>query len=96
VYVSLQDQTPSENGIYKKICHTIANFSYTLYLVHLPVLIFCQAWLITNSRWQTDLFHISTGIILLITVNLYAFAIAQITEAKTEQVRKFILKKINK
>ncbi len=94
IYVLLQDKTPSNNGLYKKFSYTISSFSYTLYLVHLPVLIFCQAWLITNNRWQPNLFYLSMGVILLVIVNLYAFAMAQITEGKTDQVRKFVLEKI--
>ncbi|KYC36853.1 hypothetical protein WA1_45160 [Scytonema hofmannii PCC 7110] len=75
---------------YKIISQKLAGFSYTLYLVHMPILVFINACLLKETRWQPDTFHLLVGLILLLLVLGYAFSISLFTEAKTEKLRDFL------
>jgi peptidoglycan/LPS O-acetylase OafA/YrhL len=64
-----------------------ARFSYTLYAVHTPVIIFVASLLVHDSRWQPTPIHLLiAGGILLATV-AYSFAIASLTEFRTDAFR---------
>jgi peptidoglycan/LPS O-acetylase OafA/YrhL len=82
-------------NIYNRIASTLAGFSYTLYLVHLPVLIFLRAWLLPSSRWQPDFLHLCLAAIVFMTVFLYAFLLSRMTEVKTDNLRQLIMAKVS-
>jgi peptidoglycan/LPS O-acetylase OafA/YrhL len=79
-------------SLYVRVAHWLAGFSYTLYLTHLPILIFLRAMVIIESRWQPTLFRLLevTGIALLTLACCYAISLA--TEAHTAQVRRALLR----
>jgi peptidoglycan/LPS O-acetylase OafA/YrhL len=84
-----------------KYAKIIAEFSYTLYLLHLPLLVFLKSWLSPNHRWQPNFSTFILAIIILLTILAYAFFISLITEAKTTGLRNYlknilISNKINK
>jgi len=78
-------------NMYNRIASKMAGFSYTLYLVHLPFLIFLRAWLLPSSRWQPNSLHLCLAAIVLFAVFLYAFFLSRITEAKTDNLRQLIM-----
>lgn len=88
--VYLFAHTPSgANGrrtFFGRLAHFAAGFSYTLYLAHLPALVFLCAWL--DQRWQPDLVHGLYGLIVAAGVLIYAFVLSRLTEARTDQVRR--------
>lgn len=77
--------------INKNIPKKLAGFSYTLYLVHYPLLYVWEAW--TDSPlwniphpYYRPIFAVFLGLVML-----YAFVLAQLTEEKTPAVTKKIL-----
>ncbi len=56
---------------YQAIATGLAGMSYTLYAVHLPILVFLQAWLIPSTRWQPDAPHL----LLLLSVTVVVFVL---------------------
>ena len=62
-------------------------FPTRLYVVHLPALVFISAWLVPQRRWQPDAVHIAMVAGLGICALAYAFAIARLTEYRTDVVR---------
>jgi peptidoglycan/LPS O-acetylase OafA/YrhL len=73
-------------------CYTItaravAGFSYTLYLVHFPVLFLMRARIIHGVVWQPDFAHILAACGIAAVTIAIAFGMAQITEARTALVR---------
>jgi len=70
----------------------LAEMSYTLYAVHLPLLVFLQAWLVGSARWQPDPAHLLRLAGIVLVVFAYAFVISRVTEARTDDVRRFILR----
>jgi peptidoglycan/LPS O-acetylase OafA/YrhL len=69
------------------ISRELARFSYTLYAVHLPLLIFLTAFVLGDSRWYPTPVHLLTGAGLLVAALGYAYAFAFLTEFRTDKLR---------
>jgi peptidoglycan/LPS O-acetylase OafA/YrhL len=76
-------------GLVARLATASAGFSYTLYLVHLPALIFLRAALSDAGvgQWQADGPHLLLGGMIAAAVLLYAWLISRVTEARTADVR---------
>lgn len=76
---------------YEKTARLIAGFSYTLYLTHFPLMFFMRAQLVREIAPRPDFIHtvLAVGVALMCIV--IAYGIAQITEARTAQVRRRIM-----
>jgi peptidoglycan/LPS O-acetylase OafA/YrhL len=71
-----------------------ARFSYTLYLVHVPLLVLLTALLGAEIRWQPDIRHLLYGFPLLLLTIGYAYAVASMTEFRTDKVRSWVEAKL--
>jgi peptidoglycan/LPS O-acetylase OafA/YrhL len=74
----------------------VAGFSYTLYVIHVPMLTFLQAWLVGRTQWHADPLHVAAtcGIgVLVVAGCVYPFA--RLTEGRTDQVRRFIERRLS-
>lgn len=89
---------------YKVITKKFAGFSYTLYVVHLPLVVFIHGMISAKTgyfslgRWNPDPIHLMVAAAIFIVVMLYAYLIALMTENKTPIIRHKIsswLKKIS-
>ena len=90
-----QSRTAAANPGYMRLGHLMANSSYTLYLVHLPLLVFINAALIgTQSRWQPSGASVLPTIAILTGTAIYAYVIAPITEARTVHLRNWVASKL--
>ena len=88
VYALLSGRDGVASKFYKTVATFVSSFAYTLYLVHLPLLVFLNAQVIgTNSPWQPDLVHVLMVIALAGIGLLYTLFIWSFTEAKTEAIR---------
>jgi peptidoglycan/LPS O-acetylase OafA/YrhL len=77
-----------------KCAKLFSGFSYTLYLVHFPFLLFIRASIFPHAVWQPDARHILGGCMMLPVVLLYAFGVSQFTERKTADVRDWLRRKL--
>jgi peptidoglycan/LPS O-acetylase OafA/YrhL len=79
------------SSAYARITKKLSGFSYTLYLVHFPVLLLLYGLLEPKGKWQPDPTHLlyALGIALLILV--YSYGVAEFTEARTAIVRRRLL-----
>jgi peptidoglycan/LPS O-acetylase OafA/YrhL len=69
----------------------ISRFSYTLYVVHMPALLFLTALFSGYRLWSpTDVPHHAMALAILATVLLYAWIIAKFTEFRTDRVRRWV------
>jgi len=68
----------------------LARFSYTVYVVHTPFLLFLTALIVGEGRWTPNPFTFlkSCGVIALVFV--YAYAVAAVTEFRTDNIRHWI------
>lgn len=81
--------------IYDVGAKSLAEMSYTLYAVHLPLLVFLQAWLVGTARWQPDVPHLLRLAGIVVIVFVYALLVSRFTEARTDDVRRFILRRFS-
>lgn len=85
----------TQEGAYEKFSKGLAGCSYTLYLVHMPILCFIRACVIGDRPWEPDILHFLLALTIVVFVFLYAVVIAHFTEAKTDKFRKLIMSWIN-
>jgi peptidoglycan/LPS O-acetylase OafA/YrhL len=89
IWVTLYCATAPLPDIYVKVAHRAARSSYTLYLVHLPMLVFLKASLhLPRSLPSWHVCVISIG--LLVGILLYAQLVYEAFEKNTERVRDWI------
>jgi peptidoglycan/LPS O-acetylase OafA/YrhL len=70
----------------------LAAFSFTLYLVHLPILVFLRAGLQYHgvALWQPSVAHLTIAATMVVGVVLVAFAVSLVTEAQTDRLRMWV------
>jgi len=68
----------------------LARFSYTLYVMHLPVLVFAAAVLVGTVRWSVSPVHVAVAAAVLLATTLYALGVATLTEFHTDRVRRWV------
>ncbi len=77
--------------LYTKAARSLSNISYSLYLLHVPLLIFLNGLIIRQgSRWQPTPKHLALGLLVAGIVFLYTYGVWLLTEARTAQVREKI------
>jgi peptidoglycan/LPS O-acetylase OafA/YrhL len=94
LYLVLDNRTPSRRSAYAAISRELATFSYTLYVVHMPLLIVLRAALLPDEPWTPDVLHIVLAGLLALFSLAYAFAIARLTEGRTEAIRDWIWERL--
>jgi peptidoglycan/LPS O-acetylase OafA/YrhL len=87
IFALLRSRARSVSGLYSRVARGLAGFSYTLYVVHLPALVFISAWLVPQRRWQPDGVHVAIVVGLGLCALAYASVIARMTEYRTDAVR---------
>lgn len=76
-----------------KFSKTIAGFSFSLYLIHYPIINIVYRWGAMNgyAGLQPSFFSVAAEIIIVILLCAIAFFFSRATEAQTPKVRKFLL-----
>jgi peptidoglycan/LPS O-acetylase OafA/YrhL len=83
MYALLHKKENKKNTLQDRMSKNLAGFSYTLYLVHYPPLIFFQAWLYATCHWLPGHDQFGLLIVTFLGLLMYAYFISRITEAKT-------------
>jgi peptidoglycan/LPS O-acetylase OafA/YrhL len=86
----LQIEFGKRQGSYPKIASYFAGFSYSLYVLHFPLLLFLRAWLVPSWRWQPDALHLIYSLIVGMVTLLFAWIVSVLTEKKTGVVRSWV------
>ncbi len=90
IYALKHSRRPAASLTARRWVGGFADFSYTLYLVHLPPLICLRAWLTYESAWLPDATAwLKLGLIVTAVVG-YAYLLSLVTERQTERVRRWI------
>jgi peptidoglycan/LPS O-acetylase OafA/YrhL len=88
IWVLIGARGPAREGaIRTRLIRTLARFSFTLYVVHLPLLVLIAGLVLGPLRWQPDLLHIAIASVFLVITLLYGFGLAWLTEFRTDRVR---------
>ncbi len=65
----------------------LARLSYTLYAAHTPMLVLLASFLIGDGRWYPTARTLLFGVGLMVAALLYSYALAWLTEFRTDAVR---------
>ena len=84
------DESPLKSRFLKG-ARRLSGFSYSLYLTHLPFLVFLQAWLVGSRRWQPTIANLVFAMGLLLIVILQAYLFSLVTEHFTDPLRKLLM-----
>jgi peptidoglycan/LPS O-acetylase OafA/YrhL len=88
------DQRPS--ALYVRVTRFWASWSYSLYLVHFPPVLLVSVALFTSfhERWLPTARNGALGALIAAAVLCYAYLISRLTEARTEAVRAWLLRRL--
>jgi len=78
--------------VYAKVAKAISGFSYTLYLIHFPMVLLLRGLLDPQGDWQPGPLRLLYGLGIAIGIFAFAYFLAQITEARTSMVRRSVLR----
>ncbi|HTA58926.1 MAG TPA: acyltransferase [Candidatus Baltobacteraceae bacterium] len=72
---------------YSTVVHRFAGFSYSLYVLHFPFVLFFRTWLVPVERWQPTPAHLLCAASIGAGSLLFAWLVSLVTEAKTDVAR---------
>jgi peptidoglycan/LPS O-acetylase OafA/YrhL len=90
LYVLLHDRKPLSHGLYAAVAERLAGQSFTLYVVHLPMLMFVRAWLVPGRPWEPTFGNILTALLIGLCVFAVSGIIARLTEFHTADAKRWI------
>jgi peptidoglycan/LPS O-acetylase OafA/YrhL len=77
-----------------QVAKELAGFSYSLYLLHFPLLLLVRAIWLPNSKWQPDAKHLFVAGCIAAVALLYSFAISRVTEHQTSEMRAWVRRRL--
>ena len=86
----LQNVGVKSSPRYAALAHHLAGFSYSLYVLHFPFLLFLRSLLVPVERWQPTRAHLLHAGLAGAGCLLYSWLISLFTEKKTDVVRRRI------
>ncbi|HEY8162857.1 MAG TPA: acyltransferase [Methylocystis sp.] len=71
----------------------LANFSFSLYAIHMPVIVFARAWIgqYLGRDWATELAtpaHYAAAIVVVLMTVICGYGLSRLTEARTSEARR--------
>lgn len=81
--------------IYNATAHFVSRSSYTLYLTHVPMLLFLGGW-IAQPRWNPTPVHLAQGLGIFVVLMLYAQVVWFCFESRTDAIRNWFRPKTNR
>jgi len=89
LFALLQVQVGEDSSPYSAVAHRFAGFSYSLYVLHFPLLLFFRSWLVPPERWQPTPIHLFYAATVGAGSLLFAWLVSLVTEAKTDVARRW-------
>jgi peptidoglycan/LPS O-acetylase OafA/YrhL len=83
---------PSERWV--RGARGLSRFSFTLYVVHTPLLFFLVSFGPRDARWVPTLPHVVAALAMLAATLVYAYAVAWATEFRMDTVRGFVERRL--
>jgi peptidoglycan/LPS O-acetylase OafA/YrhL len=85
----LQIDFPARSDTYANLARFFAGFSYSLYVLHFPMILFLRAWL-APDRWRPNFPHFVSVIAVGMAVLVFAWFVSLFTENKTSALRRWM------
>jgi len=96
LWILLSAVQRSSGGRAEHLARGMAEFSYTLYLVHMPFLYLLAAFFVHDRLWIPTISGFFMALGLLLIVILYAWLVASATEFHLHSVRRWVESKLNR
>ena len=90
LFAVLQFATRESSPGYSAVAHHLAGFSYNLYVLHFPFLLFARNLLVPVERWQPAGIHLLSAAAVGAGCLLFAWGVSLFTEKKTDVARRRI------
>ncbi|SEC38337.1 acyltransferase family protein [Terriglobus roseus] len=91
IWVFLSDrQTARERAPLSQFSRGISRFSFTVYVVHMPLLMLLASLTVGDGRWVPSPRSVATAVAVLLSTLVYAWLIASLTEFHTDHMRQQI------
>lgn len=87
LYALLHDRRPAGVGVYSRLASGLAAVSFTLYVVHMPLLVFLRAGLTAPRPWDPGPGSIAVALAITLVAVAYAVAVWCGTERHTPRVQ---------
>ena len=94
VWVLLGAQHQATDTVATRTSRIMAQFSYSLYLLHMPILILLASFLVRDDHWIPG---VKTGLVSFAVLALiigYTWLVANVTERRTDALRAWITAKL--
>ncbi len=86
----LIDARTVADGAYNRLARGAANISYTLYVVHMPFLIFLRAFFNGGAQWSFRPGTAGIAAALFIAAIIYASGVWYLFESRTTRIREWL------
>ena len=97
VYALLHDRRACASAVRKRCAVLLAGQSYTLYVVHVPLLVFFRAWWGRDTgQWVPGTTTLLFAMALTLVSLAYSFGVARLTEAHTDRCRAWLQRTVNR
>ena len=90
LFAVVQIEMREDSRYYTRIAHFLAGFSYSLYVLHFPFLLFLRSWLVPAEKWQPDRTHLFYFVLIGAAALSFAWLVSTFTESKTRVVRNWL------
>jgi peptidoglycan/LPS O-acetylase OafA/YrhL len=80
----------------RRVVEFFSNISYTLYLVHMPLIVFTVCYLFNNDRFGFEVKPVLIFLVYFAAIIIYSYLVYFLFEKRTPQVRDWVLSKIAK
>ena len=94
LWVVLSANTAATGRLWERLARWLSSFSFTLYLVHIPLCTLLAAWFVRNGRYQPGLRALPVALGILLVLIATAALLARVTEYRTNQVRLWIERRL--
>ncbi len=90
LWLLLHNAAHATSSWYTRSAAVLAGCSYTLYVAHMPVLVFLRATFVPDRPWEPEPAAFALAVVLSLAVFGYAWALARATEARTDLLKRAI------
>jgi peptidoglycan/LPS O-acetylase OafA/YrhL len=86
----LQLEMCANSPRYSGAAHLFAGFSYSLYVLHFPLLLLLRTWLVPAQRWEPNAVHLAYAILVGSMMLSFAWLVSLFTENRTHTARDWV------
>lgn len=94
LWIMLSAKDAARGRVWERFARWLSSFSFTLYLVHIPLCTLLAAWFVQGGRYQPGLRSLPVACAILLILIATAALLARVTEYRTNQTRLWIQRRL--